>query len=158
MLYEPIVSASAQRLQTIPGERQIGHPGLQALNPATRRLLDRPTTTVKRSNDDLGTREIVLDTMRSDLEEARAKAKKAAPPANARQTSVPETPQAPPKAISPSPVEESFEGLLSEGIQASLARDYPRAGKAFRAALALRPNDVRARHNLDRIRRYLDDD
>lgn len=56
-------------------------------------------------------------------------------------------------------LEESLSGrvetLLTEGLEAALARDYQRALEIFEEAAAIRPEDPRVVHNLQRIRQRL---
>jgi len=67
-------------------------------------------------------------------------------------------PSAPAAASTPPPSpttvdsgEVEFERLFAEGMEAALARDYPRAAEAFRKAQKLRPGDPRVRFNLERV-------
>lgn len=53
------------------------------------------------------------------------------------------------------PVAGRVESLLTEGLEAALARNYDRALQAFEEAAALRPEDPRVIHNLQRIRQRL---
>lgn len=53
--------------------------------------------------------------------------------------------------------EEVFERRLAQGLEAALARNYPRAEKAFEDALALRPDDSRVKFNLQRVRQRLNE-
>lgn len=48
---------------------------------------------------------------------------------------------------------DPYAELMTRGIEAALARDYPTATDCFEEALRLRPDDSRARFNLERIRR-----
>lgn len=58
-------------------------------------------------------------------------------------------------AVDEGPVAESFQDLFAAGLAASLGRDYAAAAKAFERALAIQPDDPRARFNLERVRRLV---
>ena len=49
-----------------------------------------------------------------------------------------------------------FDQLLTQGIKASLARDYELAVDLFQKACALRPDDPRAKFNLEQVQRKLE--
>ncbi|MEM7350989.1 MAG: hypothetical protein AAF657_09305 [Acidobacteriota bacterium] len=131
ILFQTISRVEIRMLQMIPGERQMGHSGLEALGPATRLLKSRRVQDSQR----FGTREIDISGVAAEM---RAM--------NSQQVELAGTPESP---------NDRFEHLLATGIEASLARDYPRAGRAFEEALTLKPGDARVRHNLERIRQYL---
>ncbi len=147
ILFEPVSQVEIQTLQTIPGERHICHPGVEALAPGNRGA-QRDGRSTRDRNHDLGTQEICPIELVAEL---RAPAS-AAPPSSDTATTVGEAP-----AAVEDPVADRFDSLFSAGLEAALARDYPRAARAFEEALELRPNEPRVKHNLDRVRRHLTD-
>ncbi len=137
ILFEPVSQVAVRALQMIPGERQIRHSGVEALGPGTRRLqVGRgQNASQQESHQQFGTQEFDMRALVAELRSTNSRRVK-------------------PEGESESP-DERFERLLATGIEASLSRDYTRAGSAFEEALTLRPDDPRVRHNLERIRRYL---
>ncbi len=141
ILFEPVSQAEVQTLQTIPGERQLHQPGVEALGPGTRRIA-RTGRSAREESRNLSTQEV-------NLRELIAESRAIPSPASGEATAACEP------VAGADPVAARFEDLLSEGIEAALFRDYARAARAFEGALELRPNDPRVKHNLDRIRRHL---
>ncbi len=137
VLFEPVSRVEIRTLQMIPGERQLGYAGVEALGPWTR--CTRPG-----SGRDAGECENhrLRSTQEIDMHSVIAELRSANTPST-RSEDGPESP------------DDRFERLLATGIEASLSRDYPRARRAFEEALILRPDDRRASHNLERIRRYV---
>lgn len=152
ILYEPLTQAAIRALHTIPGERQLEHSGLRALSPATRRMGLSDAARDTGSSLDFGTQEVETDEVRANVEKAeQAEVAQEASEASTGSTadSVPES------AEKPGDDGAKVEVLLTQGIQASLARDYQAAAAAFRQALELRPGETRAEFNLGRIQKHL---
>ncbi len=137
ILFEPVSRVAIRTVQMVPGERQIRHPSVEALGLGTRHLEPRRGEAVgaQESHRQLGTREFDMQALVAELRTANSRRIK--------------------PAGEPESSDERFERLLATGIEASLSRDYPRAGRAFEEAMTLRPDDPRVRHNLERIRRHL---
>jgi hypothetical protein len=76
-------------------------------------------------------------------------------PAPARVSHLSLPPVAVPDARTPRPVDveqEAYEELFRAGTQAYLRHDFARALEAFTACAAMRPDDKRARHNIERLK------
>ena len=143
ILYEPIEQAEVKTIHTIPGERQLLLSGVRSIAPSSRRLARGATGQPRQRTDevrDLGTQEILPLSEQSQSFEALEE--EPAPPASAG-AAAPETPGA--------RTEDDFVVLLNKGIEASLARDYRTAAKAFREALEVKPGEPRAKFNLQRV-------
>ncbi len=147
ILFEPVSQVEIQTLQTIPGERHICRSGVEALGSGSRGAR-RDGRSTRGKDHDLGTQEICPIELIADLRSAA----NAPPPSSDVAAADAETP-----AAIEDPVADRFDSLFSAGLEAALARDYPRAAQAFEEALDLRPNEPRVRHNLDRVRRHLTD-
>lgn len=151
ILYEPLTQAAIRALHTIPGERQLEHSGLRALSPATRRL-ERGDERDDGSALDFGTQEVETGEVRGNVEKAQqAEGAEGASDSSAASTAEPVAESAEQSSDDGAKVEV----LLTQGIQASLARDYQAAAAAFRQALELRPGETRAEFNLGRIQKHL---
>lgn len=143
-------SFEARRLATVPGRRQVEVPGLGALDllgdaggPET--VPDRPSQVD--THPFIDATEIRAVTRRRSTEPpAASTATSAAPPTVDPVSAGPQTPPA-------ATTEAEFAAHFDAGLEAALARDYPRAIAAFEAALAVEPDDTRARFNLERIRK-----
>ncbi len=128
ILFAPVSAVEIRILQMIPGERQIILCGVDALSLATR-------ASESAGQQPHGTNKV---DMRAVVAELRAANSRSAKSEGAGES-----------------LDDRFEALLATGIEASLSRDYSRAGQAFEEALTIRPGDPRVRHNLERIRRHL---
>lgn len=148
ILYESPSQAAVRALHTIPGERQLEHSGLYALSPTTRRLGRDDAGQSDGSALDFGTQEVETDEVRANVEKAQQVEA-------ARGDSEPSAAAVGPSAESSGGDDSEVETLLTEGIQASLARNYTAAAAAFRRVLELSPGETRAAFNLGRIQKHL---
>jgi len=126
-------------LQVLPGQRQLRRKGFETL-----RYHGLPTRSGHREPTSRDTKEVLVEDVRNLMRQVPGSPSPADPGVLVPRPT-------PPKQSSA----EHFEELLSEGLRAAMAMDYPRAERAFEKAVALDSADPRARMNLKKVRRQL---
>ena len=147
VVYEPVSNAEVRKLQMIPGERQIYQTGVRPLAPESMKG-------VATEEEEFSTNEFPVKPVIDELKAAGhwpVTGNRGGGDSRSPTTGSTAKPAETVGADSADP----FDDILTRGIKASLSRNYTLAAELFRQALDLRPDDPKAKFNLQQVQKRL---